>query len=144
MHVVHVNKEKEGMGDVVVIGVRCCLFPFFGAGFFPATGLTLVDHPESSQWRENYATVAQFMKTNLFTVRPDDLVNLAASVMNWEHIRHIPVEDDEGRLVGLITHRDLLRLFEKSLENKTSEPISVRSIMKTDPETVSPTTPTLE
>src|SRR5882724_499845 len=81
----------------------------------------LVDHPERSQWRDNYATVGQFMKTNLFTVRPDDLVNLAASVMNWEHIRHIPVEDDDGRLVGLVTHRDLLRLFEKSLESKTSQ-----------------------
>ena len=33
------------------------------------------------------------MATDLFTVRPDDLVDLAASVMTWRHIRHVPVED---------------------------------------------------
>jgi predicted transcriptional regulator len=104
----------------------------------------LVEQPEANQWRQNYETVGQFMKTDLFTVRPDDLVNLAASVMNWEHIRHIPVEDGDGRLVGLVTHRDLLRLFEKSLESKNTEPIAVRSIMKTNPATVTPTTTTLE
>ena len=110
----------------------------------PGHRWSLVDHPEANHWRQNYETVGQFMKTDLFTVRPDDLVNLAASVMNWKHIRHIPVEDHDGRLVGLVTHRDLLRLFEKSLDAKSTEAIAVRSIMKTNPETVSPTTSTLE
>ena len=45
------------------------------------------------------------MSTDLFTVKPDDLIDLAASVMDWRHIRHVPVEDDEGHLVGLVTHR---------------------------------------
>ena len=44
------------------------------------------------------------------TVHPEDLVDLAASVMEWEHIRHVPVEDTDGRLVGLVSHRALLRL----------------------------------
>ena len=66
---------------------------------------------ESDDWRQSYRTVGQFMATDLFTVRPDDLVDLAASVMTWRHIRHVPVEDNEGRLVGLVSHRALLKLL---------------------------------
>lgn len=98
---------------------------------------------ESNDWRQSYQTVGQFMATDLFTVRPDDLVDLAASVMTWRHIRHVPVEDNEGRLVGLVSHRALLKLLTQGApENKTS--VSVRDIMTPEPLTVSSTTPTLE
>ena len=103
-----------------------------------------VSTPHIGYWPENYRTLGQFMKTDLFTVRPDDLVNLVASVMNWKHVRHIPVEDDEGHLVGLVTHRDLLRLFERSLNTRTDQSIAVREIMKTNPATAYPEMPTLE
>ena len=83
------------------------------------------------------------MATDLFTVRPDDLVDLAASVMTWRHIRHVPVENNEGRLVGLVSHRALLKLLSsRAPDNKG--PVTVREIMTTDPLTVSSTTPTLE
>ena len=58
----------------------------------------------------SFLTVGQVMSTDLFTVRAHDLVDLAASMMQWEHIRHVPVEDDAGHLVGLVSHRDLLSL----------------------------------
>lgn len=91
-----------------------------------------------------YQTVDQLMSRDLFTVRPYDVVNLAASIMDWEHLRHIPVEDDEGNLVGLITHRDLLKLLVKGtlLDNSTSIP--VHSIMKKNLVTVYPETTILE
>jgi CBS domain-containing protein len=83
------------------------------------------------------------MATDVFTVRPDDLVDLAASVMTWRHIRHVPVEDNEGHLVGLVSHRALLKLLTHGApENKTT--VSVRDIMTAAPVTVSSTTPTLE
>ena len=94
-------------------------------------------------WAQNYRTVGQFMSTDLFTVRPDDLVDLAASVMDWRHIRHVPVEDEAGRLVGLVSHRDLLRLLARGLADKSNEPVAVRQIMKPDPVTITPDTPTL-
>ena len=49
------------------------------------------------------------MTTDVFSVRPEDVVDLAASLMDWRHIRHVPVEDGEGKLVGLVSHRTLLR-----------------------------------
>jgi CBS domain-containing protein len=85
----------------------------------------------------------------IMITRPDEdpmqvLVDLAASVMDWRHIRHVPVEDEEGRLVGLITHRALLRLVSRGTQMQNTHPLTVREIMKTDPVTVLSTTPTLK
>ena len=95
-------------------------------------------------WSHSYQTVSQLMATDLFTVRPDDLIDLAASVMEWKHIRHVPVEDDEGRLVGLVSHRDLLRLLSHGLLSKQPQPVAVKEVMKRDLVTVAPDTLTLE
>lgn len=94
-------------------------------------------------WRESYRTVGQFMSTDLFTVRPDDIPDFAASLMDWKHLRHVPVEDDSGRLAGLISHRDLLRVIARGQRGE-QEQISVRDLMKTDPVTVTPETPTTD
>jgi CBS domain-containing protein len=103
----------------------------------------VIDSADADDWAQSYRTVGQFMSTDLFTVRPNDLVDLAASVMDWQHIRHVPVEDDAGRLVGLVSHRDLLRLLARGIADQT-EPVVVRQIMKPDPVTVAPDTPTLD
>ena len=94
--------------------------------------------------RAGYQRIEHYMATDLFTVRPDDLVDLAASVMSWRHIRHVPVEDDEGRLVGLVSHRDLLRLLAARGFGGVNPPVVVREIMKSEPVSVDPETPTLE
>ena len=96
---------------------------------------------ESIEWQD-YETVGQFMSTDLFTVRPSDLIDFAASVMDWRHIRHVPVEDDNGRLVGLVTHRDLLRLISAGRQEKTGS-ITVADVMVREPLTISPASDTL-
>ena len=82
------------------------------------------------------------MSRDVFTVSPDDLIDLAASVMDWRHIRHVPVEDREGRLVGLVTHRGLLRNLCKG--NREGGLITVREVMIANPLTVVPSTSSLE
>jgi len=95
--------------------------------------------------RAGYQRIEHYMATDLFTVRPDDLIDLAASVMTWRHIRHVPVEDDEGRLIGLVSHRDLLRLLAtRGFAARIGAPVVVREIMKAEPVSVAPETPTLE
>jgi CBS domain-containing protein len=96
------------------------------------------------EWSQSYQTVGQFMSTDLFTVREDDLVDLAASVMDWRHIRHVPVEDNEGKLIGLVTHRDLLHLLTQGVHAQPATPLTVREVMKTELQTVSSSTPTLD
>ncbi|MBK7707454.1 MAG: CBS domain-containing protein [Acidobacteria bacterium] len=95
---------------------------------------------EKSDWIDNYRTVEQFMSKDLFTVRPQDVIDLAASLMNWKHIRHIPVEDDSGKLVGILSHRDLMKL----MTEHCGEEIVVRDVMKTELITATPETSSLE
>jgi CBS domain-containing protein len=97
--------------------------------------------PRQPDWIDNYMTVEQFMSTDLFTVRPEDAVDLAASLMRWKHIRHVPVEDDSGRLIGIVSHRDLLELI--AVGTDTSKRMPVRQIMHTDLVTVEPGTSAL-
>lgn len=99
---------------------------------------------ELDDWSQSYQTVGQFMVTDLFTLRPDDLVDLAASLMEWRHIRHVPVEDENGRLVGLVTHRGLLRLLSRGSTAPDVTSMTVREIMKPNPTSVTSTTSTLE
>ncbi len=95
--------------------------------------------PRSPEWIDNYRTVEQFMSTDLFTVRPEDVIDLAASLMHWKHVRHVPVENDRGELVGLISHRDLLELIATGGCDRQSS-IAVREVMKTDLLTIAPDT----
>ena len=94
--------------------------------------------------RDDFRTIGQFMSTDLFTVHPDDIVDLATNVMEWEHIRHVPVEDEGGHLVGMITHRCLLQLIAMHSAGEGQEPVVVSSIMSPVAVTASPDTPTLE
>ncbi|MEK6336288.1 MAG: CBS domain-containing protein [Acidobacteriota bacterium] len=110
----------------------------------PVKDWKLAASGELTDWSQSYQTVGQFMATDLFTVRPDDLVDLAASLMDWRHIRHVPVEDEHGHLVGLITHRGLLRLLSRGSNASDGSSLTVREIMKPNPTSVSSSTPTLE
>jgi CBS domain-containing protein len=102
-----------------------------------------IEKAEAESWEQGYRTIGQFMSTDLFTVSPDDLVDLAASVMDWRHIRHVPVEDQDGRLVGLVTHRGVLRILSKRANNDDS-PTTVREVMVPNPVTVTPDTSSLD
>jgi len=53
-------------------------------------------------------SVADFMTKDLVTVRESDDLALAESLLRLGGIRHLPVVKG-GRLVGLLTHRDVLR-----------------------------------
>jgi len=97
--------------------------------------------PPPSVWKaENYRYVGQIMSTDLFTIRPEDLVHLAACIMDWQHVRHLPVEDRDGYLAGLLTQRDLMQFFSRF---GSDEMVPVQMIMKTNPITVAPDTLTL-
>jgi CBS domain-containing protein len=130
----------EALGDIRSKGARCQVLTqaimrrqWTGT---PVHEWTLPSSTEHGRWTDRYQRVAQVMSTDLFTVRPDDLVDVAASMMQWKRIRHVPVEDDTGRLVGLISYRSLLRLV---AEGHAGTPVPVREIMHADPVTVSPT-----
>ena len=99
---------------------------------------------EGGGWKLHYLKVEQFMTTDLFTVHQDDAIDLAASLMDWERIRHVPVEDNESRLVGLISYRSIIRLMAQGRLEADVQPIPASEIMTRDPVTASPETSSLE
>jgi len=109
----------------------------------PVHEWSLASFSEYQDWRDSYRTVGQFMTTDLFTVRPDDIVDFAASLMDWRHVRQVPVEDDKGNLVGLVSHRALLRLVARGVGGDLAK-VTVQDIMLRDPITATPDTKTVE
>jgi CBS domain-containing protein len=109
----------------------------------PISEWKLAEFCAEQDWRESYLTVGQFMTQDLFTVRPDDIVDFAATLMDWRRVRHVPVESDTGELVGLVSHRALLRLVAQGRMGKDHR-VTVEEIMNRSPRTVNPDTPTVE
>jgi len=76
----------------------------------------------------NELRVRDFMTGNVVTVRPDDTIAKAYELMLDHRFRHLIVVDGDGNLLGLLTHRDLLR---NALIERTGLPLSLqRSVMK--------------
>ncbi|AIA00781.1 CBS domain-containing protein [Streptomyces noursei] len=72
------------------------------------------------------------------TVRADDSVVRAARLMSSYGIERLPVVDEEARLVGMLTRRDVLRLFARAdgeIRDEVIDEIVVR-LMWLTPESV--------
>jgi CBS domain-containing protein len=87
--------------------------------------------------------VEDYMTTDLFTVHEEESIEFVARLMDWQKIRHVLVEDEQHRLVGLISHRTLLRHMAERKERPEGG-VPVKDIMVEDPISVSPDRPTLE
>ena len=72
--------------------------------------------------------VSSIMKTDIFTVQAMEPLSLVKAVMGWRTFRHLPVEDAEGNLVGMLTTKDLDRL---DLEAIDIENTHVEDVMTT-------------
>lgn len=83
----------------------------------------------------NYERVDELMTVNLITLHEDDLADLALNIMQWQKIRHIPVEDHEGKLIGLLTKRGLEKKQNEKLD-LTSTPVS--EVMICNPHIIHP------
>lgn len=53
-------------------------------------------------------TVSDLMTTQLITVNASEPIKEARAEMDIGVVRHLPVVDDRGRLVGVVSDRDLL------------------------------------
>jgi CBS domain-containing membrane protein len=87
--------------------------------------------------------VRDLMTSGVVSVRPEDTVATAYELMLDHRFRHLVVIDHDGDLVGLLTHRDLLRhsLIERaelplSLQSTVMRRIRVEEVMTSEVETV--------
>jgi len=56
-------------------------------------------------------TAAALMTSPAITIGPDATIPAAARLMNTDHISRLPVVDKDGKLVGIVSRRDLLSVF---------------------------------
>lgn len=77
-------------------------------------------------------TVGKMMTTDLFTVSEDEPAQLVKCLMDWKKIRHLPIENLTGELVGLVTATNLQAIPEcnGTLVNE----IMVKDLVTADPE----------
>lgn len=56
-------------------------------------------------------TAGTLMTSPAITIGPDATIPAAARLMNTHRVRRLPVVDEEGKLVGVVSRRDLLSVF---------------------------------
>jgi CBS domain-containing membrane protein len=98
-------------------------------------------------FRSTHLYVRDLMSSRVVTLFAEQTLPLAEEIMAYKHVRHLPVVDDAGQLLGLVSHRDLLRAQISSLSGLSEpqkrarvEDVRVRQIMTRDVWTVSPET----
>ena len=65
--------------------------------------------------------VADYMTHKVFTIRLDKKLLAVKDLMGWAHVRHVPVIDSLGHLVGMLSHRDLLAASLTTEDDKKTE-----------------------
>jgi CBS domain-containing protein len=80
-------------------------------------------------------TVSDVMTTAVLTVRAGDELASAAQEMRQADIRHLPVVDDRGRVIGVISDRDLLRADVKSHPHRKVAGIMTADVLSIRPGT---------
>jgi CBS domain-containing protein len=78
-------------------------------------------------------TADAIMTTDLVTVRPDLSIEKAIELLLNMHISGLPVVDDDGRLVGVITEFALLAVaYDKRVKNHTVSQHMTREVITVD------------
>jgi CBS domain-containing protein len=84
-------------------------------------------------------TVGELMTRELITLKETQNLAIADELFRLNRIRHLPVVR-EGKLVGLITHRDLLKATGLKCPDPSKQPLWAADIMNREVRTVRPDT----
>ncbi|MDX1664695.1 MAG: CBS domain-containing protein [Candidatus Promineifilaceae bacterium] len=104
--------------------------------------------PKILLWRKNMHTVNDLMTVAPLTVTPPTKLEDVVQMMRVEGCRQLPVVNEEGRLVGIITDRDVRLAVNSPLFNGAADQnrvllttLTVAECMTPSPLTVTPDTP---
>jgi len=70
----------------------------------------------SSDMSLDNVPVRELMSSPLITINPNNSIKDAIEIMQQKDIRRLPVVDNKGKMVGIITHKDVFRAM---LKNQT-------------------------
>ena len=75
-----------------------------------------------------------FMSTNIYTVQEDSSLDLVKAIFDWKNIHHLPVENAEGKLSGIITD-GLVKIESEENKNAYAEDIMNRAVISVNQNT---------
>ena len=81
-------------------------------------------------------TVSELMTTALITRAEDESIGRAELDMELADVRHIPVVDGRGNLVGILSNRDVFRALGRELGTSREHAVRVGDIVTRDVVTV--------
>jgi len=85
-------------------------------------------------------TIDEFMTSEPYTLSENDSVDDARSIMTEKHIRHIPITDNDNRLLGLVSQRDILAVTgAESASHGSDSGIRLADVMVRDVSAISKT-----
>ncbi len=128
--------KKEGSKDEALVAITAAMH-YRQLDGVPVHNWELAKLDEAGSWVNYYWRVDQIMSTDLFAVQEGDFIDLVGSIMDWRNVRHVPVENPNGELVGLVTSGILVKyLFETRHEKTTRH--TIKEIMIRNPHCISP------
>ena len=99
----------------------------------------------------NIPSVRDVMTSYVVTLKRNDKLTFADDIMRLGRIRHLPVLDGDGEVVGILSQRDLFRGslaralgYGEHAQKKVLDSLVVKEVMTTDVVTTSPDVPLAE
>ena len=86
--------------------------------------------------------INEVMTTEVLTLGMNDSLIDVHELMSTRNVRHIPIVDEDNRLLGIVSHRDLLSATPVASENRTKiySHTKTSEIMRSGVETITPFT----
>ncbi len=109
-------------------------------------------HAELERLTHGARSASGVMSSALVTIPPSAPLTRAAEIMSFRRLKRLPVVDEHGALVGMLSRLDVLRTAARTFEAKEGEPhdiglaadAPVMGIMRTDVPMVYPDSPVPE
>ncbi|MFS4416194.1 CBS domain-containing protein [Maribacter sp. 2307ULW6-5] len=92
---------------------------------------------EKDTAEHRHRLVSEIMTTHLYKMHTEDTVAMALAIMDWNQINHVPVEDNKGKLKGLLTRSHLNGLPDQAkLPAKKVSEVMIKAVTTTTADTL--------
>lgn len=131
------NLQKNTNREEILVALTAAMVENQKSGI-PIHQWELADVDTVQEWHPYSMLVEEFMTTDVYTVHENDIPELVSDILVWKKIKYIPIEDNKGKLKGLITYRELLDHYNKQTSKKKKDDTTVKHLMQKQPICVEP------
>lgn len=114
----------------IMLDHDCAAIPIVSSGEVVGivTDRDIVCRAVARGWNAAELPASAVMSAPLVAVHPDEDFEDAAQVMKENHIHHLPVIDDDGRLLGIVAQSDLGRRMSNRELGQLARETSIRGV----------------